>query len=55
MYKFHVPTPVPKPTPTVTFWYMLGFHIVTHVFICRLVNFYLEYHGISCATRCVQL
>ena len=27
--------------------YIFGFHIVTHVLLCCLVNFYFEYHGIS--------
>jgi len=38
-----VPSPVKKPQPMYTF----GFHIVTRVLLCRLINFYLEYHGIS--------
>ena len=38
-----IPSPVKIPQPMYTF----GFHIVTHVLLCRLVNFYFEYHGIS--------
>ena len=45
-----IPSPVKKPVPFVTFWYVIGFHTVTHVLLCRLINFYLEYHGISDTT-----
>jgi hypothetical protein len=38
-----IPSPVKNPQPMCTF----GFHIVTHVLLCRLINFYFEYHGIS--------
>ena len=42
-----IPTPVKNTNPFETFWYVIGFHTVTHDLLCRLVNFYLEYHGIS--------
>ena len=38
-----IPSPVKNPQPM----YIFGFHIVTHVLLCCLVNFYFEYHGIS--------
>ena len=49
-----IPTPVKTPNPLLPL-YTLGFHIIAHVFICRLINFYLEYHGIECGTRCTQM
>ena len=53
-YKMKIPTPVKTPPPLLPL-YTLGFHIIAHVFICRLINFYLEYHGIECGTRCTQM
>ena len=39
-----IPTPVKTPQPL----YTLGFHIIAHVLICRLINYYIEYHGTRC-------
>ncbi len=46
-----IPSPVKKLDLFVTFWYVIGFHPVNHVLLCRLINFYLEYHGISDTTN----
>ena len=51
----NIPTPRKPPVTPTHYLATLGLHILAHVCICRLVNYYLEFHGIQCVTRCATI
>jgi hypothetical protein len=58
-YRMRIPTPAKPPPPSTSttqdFLVTLGLHIIAHLAVCRLIQYYLEFFGITCATRCYEV